>query len=88
MAARSSGSGKESAPGNLPRASAAEDLELAGVIHDVNQMLTVVTGRAGLLLTQGVDPEWEPHLRAILLASADAVLNLLERLVTGLDLRH
>ena len=76
MAARSSGSGKESAPGNLPRASAAEDLELAGVIHDVNQMLAVVMGRAGLLLHRGRNKELEVDLHAIELAARDAAAML------------
>lgn len=53
-----------------------DPLLVAGVVHDVNQMLAVITGRAGLLLSQGTDPRWEPHLRAIALAADDAALML------------
>jgi len=56
-----------------------ESLTVASVVHDVNQMLTVISGRAGLLLAQGVDSQWEPHLRAMLLASGDAA-SMLRRL--------
>lgn len=49
-------------------------LELAGVVHDANQMLAVITGRAGLLLRRA--PEHREHLEAILLAAADAAAML------------
>ena len=73
-----------------------DSLAVAGIVHDINQMLAVVTGRAGLLLTQAADPAWEPHLQAILLASADAA-EMLRRLSApgdgrtvevGVDLRE
>lgn len=51
-------------------------LTLAGVVHDVNQMLTVISGRAGLLLSQDIEPRWVPHLQAMLLASSDAAAML------------
>lgn len=50
------------------------DLAAAGVIHDVNQMLAVITGRAELLLRR--EPEHRAHLEAILLAAADAAAML------------
>lgn len=58
-----------------PRAAGIDhDLELAGVVHDANQMLAVITGRAGLLLRRA--PEHREHLEAILLAAADAATML------------
>jgi len=56
--------------------SAAESLATAGVVHDVNQMLAVITGRAGLLLKRLQDPAVAPHLQAILLAAGDAAIML------------
>ena len=49
-----------------------EDLIRAAVVHDVNQMLAVITGRAGLLLDRLHEAPDLRDLRAILLASADA----------------
>ena len=49
-----------------------DDLARAGIVHDVNQMLAVITGRAGLLLQGTQDAERARHLRAILLAADDA----------------
>lgn len=57
-----------------PRASA---LRAAGVAHDVNQMLAVISGRAELLLARA--PEHRAHLQAILLAAGDAAA-MLQRL--------
>jgi len=51
---------------------ATTDEALAGVIHDVNQMLTVITGRAGLLLRQADNAALKVHLQAIELAANDA----------------
>lgn len=51
-------------------------------VHDVNQMLTVITGRAGLLLQGTEDTERVQHLRAILLAADDAAA-MLQRLQRG-----
>ncbi len=69
-----------------PSRTAADDVERrdrslarAGVVHDVNQMLAVITGRAGLLLKGTEDAELARHLRAILLASGDAA-SILRRL--------
>ncbi|MBU8870608.1 MAG: response regulator [Gemmatimonadales bacterium] len=50
---------------------------MAGVIHDVNQMLAVVIGRAGLLLSRGPDLELEANLQAMELAARDATSMLL-----------
>jgi CheY-like chemotaxis protein len=61
---------------------AADDLSVAAVVHDVNQMLAVVTGRTGHLLDRVTDPELKRHLRAILLASGDAAA-ILQRLGGG-----
>jgi len=62
----------------------AESLAVAGVVHDVNQMLTVITGRAGLLLKRSTDPDLTRHLEAILLASGDAAA-MLRRLGSDRD---
>jgi len=73
-------------PHNQPPAASSEpadkSLAVAGVVHDVNQMLAVITGRAGLLLNQTGDPELARHLRAILLAAGDAAV-MLRRLDTA-----
>ncbi len=62
---------------NRPAPAGADDRELAiaGVVHDVNQMLAVISGRAELLLRQEPAPHSRlprQHLEAILLAAADA----------------
>ena len=59
-----------------------QPLTAAAVVHDVNQMLAVITGRAGLLLQRAEDQELAKHLQAILLASSDAAL-MLRRLGSG-----
>lgn len=59
-----------------------QPLDTAAVVHDVNQMLAVITGRAGLLLKRAEDQELAKHLQAILLASNDAAL-MLRRLGAG-----
>ena len=55
------------------------DLAVAGVIHDVNQMLTVITGRAELLRLRGVRAG---DLEALTLAARDAAA-MLRRLTAG-----
>ncbi len=65
-----------SLPDSTDRPDENEPLAMAGVVHDINQMLAVITGRAGLLLNQAPDADWERHLRAILLASGDAAAML------------
>lgn len=42
------------------------------IAHDIRQMLMVITGRAGLLLEQDLEPEWKRHLQAMDLAATDA----------------
>lgn len=59
-------------------------LGAAGVVHDVNQMLAVITVRAELLMRRAGDEQQQAHLRAILLAAADAG-RMLERLGSGAD---
>ena len=54
-------------------------LGAAGVVHDVNQMLSVITVRAELLARGVTDRQQRVHLQAILLAAADAG-RMLERL--------
>ena len=70
-------------PRHRPAADSDEpaDASLAreGIVHDVNQMLAVITGRAGLLLQGTKDAERAQHLRAILLACDDAAA-MLQRL--------
>ncbi|MBK8165502.1 MAG: response regulator [bacterium] len=57
-----------------PEEPADRDLATAGVIHDVNQMLAVITGRAELLLRRGLVDR--APLEAIVLAAADAAAML------------
>jgi CheY-like chemotaxis protein len=71
-----------------------DELVVAGAVHDVNQMLTVVTGHTGLLLEQVADEDVKRHLQAILLAADDAA-TILQRLAgrapeaaPGADLRN
>lgn len=60
--------------------SVAEDkLRLAAAVHDVNQMLAAIIGRAELLLARRPDERAAVSLGAILLAARDAV-GMLERL--------
>jgi CheY-like chemotaxis protein len=63
-----------------PEPLGASSLRAAGVVHDVNQMLAVIIGRAELLLRRGSGQQ--PHLEAILLAARDAGL-MLGRLEVG-----
>lgn len=65
---------KERLPNILP-----DELAIAGVVHDVNQMLAVVIGRAGLLLQTEKDPDLIRHARAMELAAGDAA-RMLRRL--------
>ncbi len=55
-------------------------LRVAGVAHDVNQMLAVIRGRAEILLRRL--PGEQSHLQAIALAARDASV-MLERLVVS-----
>lgn len=55
------------------------DLAVTGVVHDVNQMLTVITGRAELLRLRGVQAG---DLEALTLAARDAA-SMLRRLTAG-----
>ena len=55
------------------------DLAVAGVVHDVNQMLTVITGRAELVRLRGVRAG---DLEALTLAARDAA-TMLRRLTAG-----
>ncbi len=76
MAGMGNGSGKNPIDQTPAGICSAEDLELAGVIHDVNQMLAVILGRTGLLLRRGQDVELEKNLRTIELAARDAATML------------
>ncbi|MBK7672195.1 MAG: hybrid sensor histidine kinase/response regulator [bacterium] len=67
---------------HVPAEGDAAGLHAAGVVHDVNQMLAVITGRAELLLRHA--PELRPHLEAILLAAREAG-GMLERLGGGAE---
>jgi CheY-like chemotaxis protein len=82
MADRSSGPEKKHEAGVSGAGPQERDLELAGAIHDVNQMLAVITGRAGLLLRRGPGSDWEKNLRAVELAARDAGA-ILARLDSG-----
>jgi len=70
-------------PHHRPAADGDEQADAAlareGIVHDVNQMLAVITGRAGLLLQGTKDNERAQHLQAILLACDDAAA-MLQRL--------
>jgi CheY-like chemotaxis protein len=61
----------------VPESDADARLRVAGVAHDVNQMLAVIRGRAELLLRRL--PGEQSHLQAIALAARDASA-MLERL--------
>lgn len=61
----------------VPESDAGARLRVAGVAHDVNQMLAVIRGRAELLLLRL--PGEQAHLQAIALAAHDASV-MLERL--------
>lgn len=63
-----------------PESDADDRLRLAGVAHDVNQMLAVIRGRAEILLRRL--PGEQAHLQAIALAARDASV-MLERLGAG-----
>lgn len=85
MADRSVGPGKEQdspIPESAPESRRAPGSPLAGAVHDVNQMLAVVAGRAGLLRRRGPGPDWDANLRAMELAAQDAA-SILARLVAG-----
>ena len=58
-------------------------LRQAGVVHDVNQMLAVILGRAELLQQQGGAVSRQEDLAAIILAAGDAAA-MLKRLQRGL----
>lgn len=58
-------------------------LTVAGIAHDVNQMLAVITGRTGLLLQAEDTAGMKPHLEAIELAARDAAA-----ILRRLDPRH
>ncbi len=68
---------------NHDRESRAERLAVAAAAHDLNQMLAVISGRAGLLLEQVQDPAMIGHLEAIATACRDAAA-MVHRL-TGQD---
>ncbi|RKZ20149.1 hypothetical protein DRQ50_00320 [bacterium] len=61
-------------PGIVPRNE--DDLRLAGVVHDVNQMLTVIVGRAAFLQGNHTDEELRNGLDSILTAAGDAAVIL------------
>lgn len=64
---------------------AASSLRKAGAVHDINQMLAVIMGRAELLLMrEGTGPRRE-DLEAIVLATGDAA-SMIKRLQMGLPL--
>lgn len=56
--------------------------EVAGILHDVRQMLMVITGRAGLLQMRSEDEETLEDLRTIVLAAGQAG-EILARLSRG-----
>jgi len=61
------------------------NLDLAGAMHDVRQMLAVISGRAGVLLARVTDDPCRESLRAIELAALDAgfILDRLDRASRG-----
>lgn len=61
-------------------------LNIQATAHDIRQMLMVITGRCGLLLKQGTDPQLRRHLLAMEMAATDAAA-MLKRLsgAGGLD---
>jgi CheY-like chemotaxis protein len=73
------------APAGNPDLRSDPSATVAGVVHDVSQMLAVITGRTGLLLSGSDDPERTRHLRTIMLACEDAsaMLSRLKSRPTG-----
>ncbi len=49
-----------------------DDLVVAGVVHDLNQLFAVIMGRAGRMLTAQLDPKFRDDLETIVLAAKDA----------------
>lgn len=66
---------------------ASSSLRQASVVHDVNQMLAVILGRAEILLQREGTGSCREDLEAIVLAAGDAAA-ILKRLQRGLPPRH
>ena len=49
---------------------------IPGVVHDIKQMLTVISGRAGLLIERIADQELRHHCQAMEMAATDAAAML------------
>jgi CheY-like chemotaxis protein len=58
-------------------------LEIRGAVHDANQMLAVVLGRAELLLRSAEDASWRASVETIADAARDAAAILRPLLVSG-----
>lgn len=66
----------------VPPAPDSPELEMAGVVHDVNQMLMVIIGRAEFLRRYGSPEDLVSNLETIEVAARDAAA-MLERLGSG-----
>ena len=58
------------------RPARAEDLRRDGVVHDLNQMLSVIVGRAGFLRERATDEDQRSDLAGIVQAARDAAVIL------------
>jgi len=77
------GGGQKPAAKNPSDSVAAASLRRAGAMHDINQMLAVIMGRAELLIMRDGSDSCREDLEAIVLATGDAA-SMIKRLRMGL----
>ncbi len=77
------GKGQSPAPKTPSETAVASTLRQAGAVHDINQMLAVIMGRAELLLMREGAGSSREDLEAIVLAAGDAA-SMIKRLQVGL----
>ena len=83
MSDQRGGEGQNPASKNPSETTAASSLRQAGAVHDINQMLAVIMGRAELLLMREGPGSRREDLEAIVLATGDAA-SMIKRLQMGL----
>ncbi|MEN8005966.1 MAG: ATP-binding protein [Candidatus Krumholzibacteriota bacterium] len=83
MPEKRGGGDRNPAANNHSETSAAALLRKAGAVHDINQMLAVIVGRAELLLMREGSGSRREDLEAIVLAAGDAAA-MIKRLQRGL----
>jgi len=74
--ARTAGRTMSPNPPSDGRSDRPEDLRRDGVVHDVNQMLSVIVGRAGFLRERATDEDQRSDLAGIMQAARDAAVIL------------